>query len=123
MSSWSKTIIQAEEMARILSKSLIPPQSSVAFTRTNRTFRPTVDLTVAHTDTPIILSDTIIYRWLVVEVVGAAFTFRLKSPNNSLSDIFTAVVGLNLVQHDFIEILVTNVAGVGIGAFQVGWKE
>lgn len=121
--NWAKTVIQAEEQGRIIAKAMGKQEEASAFMRTNRSFRPEVDLTVTHANFPLGLESDIIYKWLVVEVVGAAFTFRLRSPHGHLSDPFTAVVGLNLTQHDFIEILVTNAAGVGIGAFQVGWRE
>ena len=39
------------------SESLVIPQPDSAFMRTNRTFRPMVDLTVPNADTPIILSE------------------------------------------------------------------
>ena len=123
MSSWGKSILQAEEQGRIIAEAMSKQKESSAFVRTDRSLRPRIDLTVAHADSPLGLEDGTVYKWLVVETVGAPFTFRIKSSQGHLSDQFTAVVGLNLAQHDFVEILVTNVAGVGVGAFQVGWKE
>ena len=123
MSSWAKAILQAEETARILSEATVKPQPDSAFMRTNRTLRPVIDLTVVHTDEPLRLEDSIIYKWLTVETVDAPFTFRLKSSDGHLSNPFIADVGFNITQHDFVEILVTNAAGVGIGAILVGWRE
>lgn len=121
--SWSKTVVQAEEQTRIIARAISKQKEASAFMRTNRSFRPEIDLTVAHVDFPLGLEDDIVYKWLVVELIGTGFTFRLRSPHGHLSDPFTAVVGFNLTQHDFIEVLVTNAAGVGIGTLQVGWRE
>ena len=123
MNDWSKVIVHAEETARALSKSLVIPQPDSAYMRTNRTFRLEIDLTVVHADQSLGLEDGIIYKWLTVEAAAAAFTYRVRSPSGVWSDAFVGLAGAVLDNHDFIDISVSNAAGLGIAVIQVGWRE
>lgn len=121
--NWAKALIQAEEQGRIMAEAISKQKEASAYMRTNRTFRLEIDLTVAHVDTSLGLEDNIIYKWLTVEAMAAAFTYRLKSSSGVWSDAFAGIVGAALDQHDFIDISVSNAVGLGIAVIQVGWKE
>lgn len=126
--SWSKEIVAAEEQARLTAEQINRMQQPAltqepAIMRTNRSLRVEVDLTVAHNITPLKLTKNIVYRWITIEGVGSPFTYSLKSPNGVTSTPFSGIVGATVVQHDFLEIYITNIIGVGTAVFQVGWRE
>lgn len=122
--NWAKTVIQAEEQGRIMAKAISKQKEASAYTRTNRSFRLEIDLTVAHVDQSLGLGGSgIVYKWLTVEVMAADFTYRIKSPSGVWSEAFAGIVGAALDQHDFINVSVSNAVGLGIAVIQVGWKE
>lgn len=124
MSDWGKAIVHAEEISRALSESLVLPKSDSAYIRTNRTFRLEIDLTIARVDQSLGLGGSgVIYKWLTVEAMAAAFTYRIRSPSGVWSEAFAGIVGAALDNHDFTNISVSNAVGIGIAVIQVGWRE
>lgn len=104
-----KMVLQ-EEIAYELSKA-IKSSAKSAYTRTNRTMMVEVDLTKPHQDYPLNLDwFGKVYRWLTIERCDGTLNYRLKQVNGTLSNVFRALEGSRIYQHDFIDIYVSNPA-------------
>ncbi|MEM2365708.1 MAG: hypothetical protein QXL06_02065 [Nitrososphaerota archaeon] len=93
--------------------------------RTNRTTMVEVDLSVEHVNTPLGLEQPgRVYRWLTIEQCDGSLTFMLKQTDGTLSNVFRAIEGARIYQHDFLDIIVSNPVGTGVCRFIVGyWEE
>jgi hypothetical protein len=95
--------------------------------RTNRTLNVEVDLTTAHADEVLgVEVSGRVYRWLTIETcdVEEVLTYKLKQTDGSYSDSFVAAQGRSIEQHDFVDIVVTNLAqDSGVCSFVLGYWE
>lgn len=123
---WAVQLAIHEELARQIALRLERERELLGMltARTNKTLTVDVDLTVARTDEPLMLRiPGRVYRWLTIERCDSSLTYRLRQTDGTLSDVFTAYKGASISQHDFVDIVVSNPAGVGVCRFVVGYWE